>query len=63
MDVCSAITESGSVEELFVCSLRGRGSALSFDKAREVKIKPSRDTIRVVRTLLCSKLSTAIEAS
>ena len=51
------------MEELFVCSLRGRGSALSFDKAREVKIKPSRDTIRVVRTLLCSKLSTAIEAS
>ena len=63
MDVCSAIVESGSVEELFVCSLRDRGSPLSFDKAREVKINPGRDTIRVVRALLCSKISTAIEAS
>lgn len=51
MDVCSAIVESGSVEELFVCSLRDRGSPLSFDKAREVKIKPGRDTVRVVRAL------------
>ena len=56
MDVCSVAVEPGAVEELFVCSLRDRGSLLLFDKTRELKIKPGSDTIRVVRTPLCAKI-------